>query len=1148
MILERIVLENFKSYSGKHVVGPFHKFTCIIGPNGCGKSNIMDAISFALGMSSQQLRSENVLSLTNRKSQGSTVSVSLVFKDDAEHALTREIRNMKSVYRINGGVTSYEDYRRFLEAKNIFLKIRNFLVFQSDVGSIAMKTPKELCGLFEEISGSADLREEYENALANKNKAIADCSYALEVKKDMMNKVKEMEKEKEIEKNFKRLMGRKEEVQRRIVLNELYLKSEQIREIAQFLRGLEGQLQTVEDEIAARQKEALDVKLAVAGAQKQFFKAENCLNARKDELKALQDVLLQEEEKKQRFEWVQKERERKRAALEIRAAEKRKDAKTRAGELEAVERGFEVLKSEHEVKRSLFTDEVMVQFEKEEALFNEFIAGDHKALNELKLQHYPLRRQRDASVAVMDDASSRLRAVEESLKSRKYAMETLSSLVGKLKADRNGFEKRIGKSKAQYEAILSEEKAKNSELSAVMGKMIEIKIENRESSRRMLIRNTVETLKSTFKGVYGRVVELIKPTQKKYEIALSSLLGSYDQAVVVENEAVAISAIEYIKESKLCRLTFLPLRSLRTKELEILRNIDGSRPAIDTIACEDRFKIVAEFLLKNALIVDNVHNAKELLYLKGLKLKICTLDGIIFHKNGFITGGGSKSKFGSLDFDNLVARRNKILREIRELEASKSQFSETEIVLERIAKLGDQICEEEGKLADESREMEVLEKEASGCRKTIEKCEAGIRECDESGFASRIREIEEIISRKEGKIFTVFQGVGVRSLVEFKRLSSENQFLKKKLEYEGVKARLESELHVFGEEVCELEKEIEDLSTVLERDDGSDSKCAEVRKEVSRLGLEVSEGERELSVLMEDLQMKTQRVTGFNSAIGTKLEMKNEVETKILQLTSAKARIDEEISETVRFAYLEEVGVPLKSGASSLETLESVEEIDFEGFQREDLQALKSELDATNKEIDENIPPLRRETAQGLNVVQVNVEYERCKNAVISTREAFSYVKKRRTDIFMECFNRISENICKIYKELTHEDGGEGNAFLILGDSVEPYNGGVHFHVMPPKKRFREINLLSGGEKTMASLALIFSLHSFRQAPFYVFDELDAALDKNNVTKLVSFLGSLDVQLIVITLKPRIFQCSDALVGVYRDCAMSSRILTYRLE
>lgn len=195
-------------------------------------------------------------------------------------------------------------------------------------------------------------------------------------------------------------------------------------------------------------------------------------------------------------------------------------------------------------------------------------------------------------------------------------------------------------------------------------------------------------------------------------------------------------------------------------------------------------------------------------------------------------------------------------------------------------------------------------------------------------------------------------------------------------------------------------------------------------------------------------------------------------------------------------------------------------------------------------------------------------DYEDARKSAVKAKEAFNKVKEKRFDLFNKAFSHISEQIGPIYKDLTKDPvnlpmGGQayvislwtmGKFELILGsyldmeDSDEPYLDGIKYHAMPPLKRFRDMEHLSGGEKTMAALALLFAVHSYQPSPFFVLDEVDAALDNANVAKIANYIrdhAGPGMQFIVISLKTGLFQGSEALVGIYRDqAANTSKALT----
>jgi hypothetical protein len=214
---------------------------------------------------------------------------------------------------------------------------------------------------------------------------------------------------------------------------------------------------------------------------------------------------------------------------------------------------------------------------------------------------------------------------------------------------------------------------------------------------------------------------------------------------------------------------------------------------------------------------------------------------------------------------------------------------------------------------------------------------------------------------------------------------------------------------------------------------------------------------------------------------------------------------------------------------------------------QEKISALTAELEKLNP----NMRAIERLESVKSRLESTEKEWEDSKNALRSIKDAFADVKKKRFELFNKAFSHIQEQISHVYKELTRSDAYPlgGQAYLdIEEDTDTPYLSGIKYHAMPPLKRFRDMEHLSGGEKTMAALALLFAIHSYQPSPFFVLDEVDAALDNANVEKIKKYIrehAGPGMQFIVISLKAGLFQDSESLVGVYRDQDVnSSRALT----
>jgi len=235
---------------------------------------------------------------------------------------------------------------------------------------------------------------------------------------------------------------------------------------------------------------------------------------------------------------------------------------------------------------------------------------------------------------------------------------------------------------------------------------------------------------------------------------------------------------------------------------------------------------------------------------------------------------------------------------------------------------------------------------------------------------------------------------------------------------------------------------------------------------------------------------------------------------------------------------------------------ESLDEDEREDGSAEALAEYDSSITKLTAEIERMAPNLKamdRLDDVEAKLMETEKEAEKARKDSKSARDHFNDVKRRRCELFNKAYNHISERIDQVYKDLTKGKAAPmgGVAYLSLEDSEEPYTAGIKYHAMPPMKRFRDMEQLSGGEKTIAALALLFAIHSYQPSPFFVLDEVDAALDNTNVAKIANYIrshASETFQFIVISLKGSLYERSNSLVGIYRDQDVnSSRTLTLDL-
>jgi structural maintenance of chromosome 1 len=326
------------------------------------------------------------------------------------------------------------------------------------------------------------------------------------------------------------------------------------------------------------------------------------------------------------------------------------------------------------------------------------------------------------------------------------------------------------------------------------------------------------------------------------------------------------------------------------------------------------------------------------------------------------------------------------------------------------------------------------------------------------------------------------------------------------------------------------------------RSKGIDSR----QKEINALEAEVQKNNSSKSALLRRCRLEQIQIPLVNGTLDN-LPMEDEL---LRQDPDAMDVDDEDEEELMNVPLLDTHGIEIDYSGLDDELKES-NASDVEDQLTERITALTMELEKLNP----NMRAIDRLESVETRLKQTDEEYESSKIAAQEAKDAFKMVKDKRYDLFNKAFSHIQEQITHVYKDLTRSEAYPlgGQAYLDVEEDTDmPYLSGIKYHAMPPLKRFRDMEHLSGGEKTMAALALLFAIHSYQPSPFFVLDEVDAALDNANVDKIKKYIrehAGPGMQFIVISLKSGLFQDSESLVGVYRDQDVnSSRTLTLDLR
>ena len=1285
--LSRIELENFKSYKGKQIIGPFKKFTSIIGPNGSGKSNLMDAISFVLGVQSAQLRGSTLRDLVyaydvQDSKEKRNASVSLVYvlntndeeeeeeeedeseerdgdkenskkkkrqKRGEEEGEKNEVRFSRTIsnsgasdYKIDNKTVTFEEYAEKLKQFGILVKARNFLVFQGDIEAVAQKSPKDLTQLFEQLSGSDELKQAYNDAQLKVKEAEEENAVVFGKKKTLMSQRKQIKEQKdEAEKHIK-LVNELKELKTDRAMMKLFHLDEGIKTMQEEKLKIVKSRDAHDEKNEANKVELEEKKKTKAQVAKSALVAEKKMSKLREELSKATPKMVKSNESLQR-------NKKKLQLLQTNLEKTKEDKDSRSQDVTKLEKQLEEV---NDAER-LYDADQLKKAEKRSKV--ELSDAQREEFNQKRAEAgsktFKFKRERDAAenranvdkgtlerlegkIAQLEKRKSFLKENEKSQKAR------LKEVGEKVKLAESDFKAQDAKIK-----ILADEKRSTrakaehyqTQIDALTEKLRSAKALRKENEREMKATEAIASMRSLFAGCRGRVTDLIKVSNKKYELAVITALGRSADAVVVDDRESAKECIQYLKDQRVPAMEFIPLKDIKTmsENNERLRELGGTaKLVIDVVSYDNAYHRAMLHSLGDCVVCDTHAEAKKLAYDKSKKnagalLKVVSLDGTSIDKAGKLTGGSSQgltdkaNRFTRADIDTWRKEKEKLETEMLKLKSVQQIINEESAVYSQkqrherdLANLKEDYKDVEAKLKRFQDEMTSINDALKPIIPEREATEKSIKE-----FEAKIVELDAKIHDISDEIYAEFsKRVGIKNIREHEeeRETRRKKQAEAKAEFASQRARVvelldyeksrdnDSAIKRNEKDIKKCEKEIETLETELEKLNQS---TAEMKTQLKELDGELKRAkddarsvERELQSLKElnaeandERERFSRLINAKNNHLdalrGSRLDVLKNASMELLEIPraaqlaagsgSAKkkkksssrkrktAGDDDDEEEEDEEVENDDDAMDVDAPRSEYDTDENYA-VDYSDLKPELRlaidQAQRDRLDgemrdecneraATLEKLEPNMKALEQYDQILEKEKQQAVEIDNAREKLSACQITFREIAETRGARFRGAFEHVEKRISETYRELTkgsaHPTGGQ--AFLTLENYDEPFLGGVNFTAMPPSKRYREMEMLSGGEKTIAALALLFAIHSYRASPFFVLDEVDAALDKSNVEKMARFvrsksLGKGGTQSIVISLKDNFYDKAESLVGVSRDQREAcSKVLTFDL-
>jgi len=1211
-VLKFLELENFKSYKGRQIIGPLKSFTAIIGPNGSGKSNFMDAISFVLGEKAQNLRVKRLSELIHGASisqpVSNTASVTLVYQDNETQRQTRFCRYVvghSSEFKIDSNVVSKHDYASALEKIGISIKAKNFLVYQGAVESIAMKNPKEITAMFEEISHSIEYKEDYCNFKIRMNQSEEEMHHIYMKKKGIAAEKKEAQVEINEAKKYENLKEDLKRLQQLQQLFKLYYINSEIEELNLDLDKKRKELNKYvekKDDVNTKMKDRKQVhsKLskALANIDKEIREAELNLNKKRPAyIKA-----------KENASHIEKKLET--AKKSLASARKTHNSHEETvnqlkNELEKVNRKIERFEEEMRQRSEARRNDIVLeenQKKEYQRLKDEAQRLTAKYSKELNGFDRDAKEVKDK----IENLSSKKTEIESRIKIMQNEREENLKRIEKLKDNIISNEQNLEdlkKKESEVDDCVKTSKKRieeiNKELDHINNELGDAKVDRHEDDRRKKKAEVVENLKKLYPGVYDRLLNMCKLTHKRYNIGITRVMGKSMEAIIVDTEKTGRACIQYLKDQMMEPETFLPLDYIEAKplmeKLRTIQNPKGVRLVYDVLKFDPpAIEKAVLYATNNALICETPEDANKVAFelSANKRYDAVALDGTFYQKCGFISGGSAElerraKRWDDKDLHKLKYQKEKLSDELKNHTKASRKESDLNVIQSQIRGL-------ESRLRYSKIDLQAIEKRNDELKREIVKREVELNE-----LLPLIEELSQklaVVNEKKNKIQSLANGVEDEVFSDFcKALNVENireyeeRHNRESQESENIRLQLDNEKNSIQSRLSyETSKDTLENVTRWEKSIEIEERNLEEAREIEKKEMKAIEAEFDkVEKLKNDKILKKSELDTVEDGINEEKKQMNMVQKDISMiqknLMTLECKLESKKADRngiYMFSKLECINLPLASGnlenvvrAASQNDDENDDTAEGDSFMRQsqrsyendntivpdfslldddlkhfdEAEQIKKKENEMQSQIDQKKEILRKIQAPNLRALDkldevrdrlknTDTELTNLRTASKNAKNEFEKYKNLRCKTFNECFEAIAMSVDQIYKALTNNRGAQ--AFLVPENPEEPYLEGINYNCVAPGKRFQPMSNLSGGEKTLAALALLFAIHSFKPTPFFVLDEIDAALDNTNIGKIARFIRQkteTSCQCIVISLKEEFYGHADCLIGVTTD-------------
>lgn len=1125
-VIKKIKATGFKSFAKPTELHFGNDFSGVIGPNGSGKSNVVDSLCFVLGrLSAKSLRADKSANLIyNGGKNGKpakNAEVSVVFDNNnkdfplsAKELEIKRIVNQKgnSIYKINGETRTRQQVVDLLRSGKVNPDGHN-IVLQGDIVHMAEMPAEERRKVLEDISGISMFEEKKEKALRELERVDVKLNdteivmteretYLRELKKDRDQAVKYKELEKNVNRNkatylnvqIKNREEKLREIESRILKNN--------KDINNIKEGIESIKQDIENK--RQELNSLTERIESKGPSE----------ALTSDIENLKEVVLKSET---RIESINNEI--------LRINERKKQLSNNVTESDSKSKDLIKEKSEISSKLdALKKEKVSVSKQLIEFRQKHNLDGIERELSNLdskidSIKNILTEKEEESRLLLRnkDQLAFKISNIEDSI--NKAANKKQQEELKTLKSNFKNISDKLTKNLNENSSLTNQLSNARTSLYKTQEEYAKIKAHHVSITESSAATLSIKRIKdSSIKGIHGTVSELAE-VNPKYSLALEVAAGPRINSIVVENDKVASECIRFLKEKKLGIATFLPLNKLQDRPVQ--RTKIGHGLAIDLVKFNPKYNAVFNYVFSNTLVVDNIDAARRV----GIgKIRMATLDGDLVESSGAMIGGYRNRKFGSFK--------------------EQGSTDKLETLEDEITRLRNIIITLDKRKTENDSLVDTLREEKANLEASVIKIEKSIPNLDVNSLNKEKSVLDKELKKIDSTLSSLQKDIDSNKLI-LRDLSPKRTEISKKISEKQNSSAI-SKLE-------ELEKVREDLTekeiVLTTRLKNIDTQVIDmIGPEKENILKILKEHDKEIQNFTSELQDLSKTIVSNKNLLKEKQKEEQKLYSGFKQLFANRNKLNEDMQKKELKINNEENKITLfedRINNYNNEKAKVISEIaglkqEFEPYENVQLrkgikfEQLKDEI----YKFERMIKDMGNVNLRSLEIYnEVHSEYDQISGKVKKLREEkedvvsmITEIESKKSSVFMKTFSQIKKSFENIFSQLTTK----GTAHLVLENQENPLEGGVQILVRVSTDKYLDIKSLSGGEKTMTALAFIFAIQESDPAAFYVFDEVDAALDKRNSELLANLIKKYSdkAQYIVITHNDAVIHTASQLYGV----------------